>query len=709
MRHATRIAHRAIVLLLSAAAFAAPSLDAQAAPFDRGRMWTFERPPTAWFEEAYGLTADSVWLARARMGALRIPGCSASFVSPEGLVLTNHHCVRDRVTQVEREGEDLHADGFAAVEHEQERPIEGFVAEQLLHALDVSERIADRVDGRVGQQRAERVGEERAEIEEELREEWGDEVSIEFVELFSGARTSAYVWREFTDVRLVWAPEEGIGFFGGEVDNFEYPRYNLDAALLRIWEDDAPVDSGAWFFELAENGGAEGDPVFVVGNPGSTTRYQTLEQLATRRDVIEPATLDFVVDRAEILEEYTEAFPDEARAAGIADDIFSARNSVKAIEGQLAGLSDEDVRARLEARERALVDLVSVDSLEFAALEVAMTQLARLQEAKRALAGEYRAFLGLTAAGYAAPTLHRGFLGFQILNLRSQGAPVAYTAGLMAELDSVESVPEVLDELLIQARLDDYVEAFGEDERWLFTALRGRTTEAAAARLHATSIFSDSAGLAQGIQVGQVDANDPVLRLMNLFLPTFRSYQEGWAGSLDAEDAATADIARLLLEFAEDELAPDATGSLRIADGRIESYTAADGSTPPTFTTFEGLFERATELGGGVEGDPESPWALPERWWTAREDLESDVPLNFVASTDIAGGNSGSPVLNADLEIVGLAFDSSAESLPGDYIFIPELHRAIAVDARALLHALDRVYGLGGLVEELRGGAVVLR
>jgi hypothetical protein len=725
MRHSLRTARRAVLLSLYVAILAAPSLDAQAARFDRGRMWTFERPPVAWFDESYGVAADSTWLARARLGALRIPGCSASFVSPEGLVLTNHHCVRDRITQVEREGEDLHAEGFAAGSREEERPIEGFVAEQLLHTVDVTERIEDRVGGRSGPQRVERVVEERGEIREELREEWGDEVSIEFVELFSGARTSAYVWREFTDVRLVWAPEEAIGFFGGEVDNFEYPRYNLDAALLRIWAGDAPLDSGPWFFELAEGGASEGDAVFVVGNPGSTSRYQTLEQLATRRDVVEPATLDFVTDRATILEEYSEAFPAEARAAGIDDDIFSARNSVKAIEGQLAGFSDEDVRARLEARERALVELVAVDSLETAALEVAMARAAAAQERKRALAREYRAFLGLTAAGYASPTLHRGFLGFQILNLRSQGAPVDYTADIMAELDSVESVPEVLDELLIQARLDDYVEAFGTDERWLLTALRGRTTEGAAARIHATSIFTDSAGLSQGMQVGQVDANDPVLRLMNLFLPTFRAYQEGWGRALDEEDEAVAEIARLLLEFSPEDLAPDATGSLRIADGRIEGYTAADGSTPEPFTTFEGLFARADSLGGGVEGDAEagagtgasagtgsgtdSPWALPERWWAARDEIAGEMPLNFVASADIAGGNSGSPVLNAELELVGLAFDSSAESLPGDYIFIPELHRMIAVDARALMHALERVYGMYELVRELRGGAVMLR
>ncbi|MDT8368234.1 MAG: S46 family peptidase [Longimicrobiales bacterium] len=699
-------------------------LAGQAHPFDRGRMWTFEAPPAAWFAGAYAIEADSSWFARARLGALRIPGCSASFVSPEGLVMTNHHCVRERVVEVTRPGEDLLRDGFVAGSREAERPIEGFVAEQLVWAEDVTPRILDRLDDSKGAERQERLDEEREEIEEELRERFAagedrerdehdeaktDSIAIEFVELWDGARTSVLVWRRFDDVRLVMVPEEEIGFFGGDADNFEYPRWNLDVAFLRVWDDDAPRTTTDTWFPVSVEGVEEGDPVFVVGNPGTTSRYATLAELDTRRDVIDPATLDFVTDRADILTEYIEAFPEEAREAGVSNHLFSALNSAKSIRGQLDGLKDDSIRGMLEARERALYQAVERDSAATVRLDRAIARIANLQGRKRSLERAHRALLGLTAEGFASPTLHRAFIGFQILNLRGQGAPVAYTADLIATLDSIKSVPPVLDELLLQARLDDFVEAFGREERWIVSLLRGRSTEGAATRIRAESIFADSAATAEAIQSGRVDPNDSGLRAVNLYLPTFRDFQNAWFGIADQEAAARREIAEVMLEKLDHSLTPDATGSLRIADGIVSSFTRADGSIPPVTTRLAGLFERARELGGGAGGADDSPWALPARWWEREHRIDPTVPLNFVASTDITGGNSGSAVINADLEVVGVAFDSPAESLPGDYLFLPMQHRAVIVDLRAVVHALEEVYDAGHLVREMREGAEAVR
>lgn len=686
-------------------------LSAQAERFDRGRMWTFENLPTDWLEEEYGIRAEGRWLEQIRLGSLRLPGCSGSFVSPDGLILTNHHCIRDAVPTAAREGEDLLADGFSAASREEERSLPGFTVQQFVWSEDVTDRIDEVVGTEQGEKRAERLAEARADIEEETLERFaerfgGEEnLDVEFVELWAGVRTSVYVWRRLDDVRLVMAPETSVGFFGGEVDNFEYPRWNLDIAFMRAWDGDEPYASPAWF-EFSEFGVAEGDGVFVVGNPGSTSRWETPAQLAARRDVTDRSVLDFVRERADVIESFTTAWPERARASDVSNDLFSARNTAKSLEGSIAALEDPDFLGRLERRQQALLDLVVGDSIGTARLEVALARIDDAQERKRALEREYRAFLGLTAEGLASSTLHRTFLVWQVLNLRGQGAPVSYTADLMAAVDSVGSAPRELDEELLATRLESFVDIFGAEERWLLSMLRGRSPEGAATRILESTLMADSVATAEAIRTGRVDGNDPALRMVSLFAPTFRTFQAALSSARSQEDAAVQEILDVVLPYLPDEWGtPDATGSPRLSDGVVASFEAADGSTPPLSTDLGGLYRRAEERGG----EADSPWNLPARWWDSRVDVDPTVPLNFVASADIAGGNSGSPVLTGGLELVGVVFDSPYESLPSGYLFDPEQHRTIAVDARAILHTLLVVYDMDQLVAELRGGAIAIR
>jgi hypothetical protein len=673
-------------------------------------MWTFEAPPTEWLAEAYGLDVDDAWLQRARLGSVRLPGCSGSFVSPDGLILTNHHCVRDALPSAALDGEDLLTDGFQARTREGERELPGFVVEQFVWSEDVTARLDEAVGDDEGEKRDEKLAKEQAEIEEEALERFGprfggeDALAVEFVELWEGARTSLLVWRRLEDVRLVMAPETSIGFFGGDEDNFEYPRWNLDIAFLRAWDGNDPYASNTWF-EMSEFGVEEGDGVFVVGNPGTTSRWSTLDQLALRREMTEPAVLEFVRTRAEAIESFTAAWPESAATEHVSNDLFSARNSEKSLAGMLAGLQDPVIGARLQARHRALLEAAGADSAASARLDGALTRIADVQERKRTLEREHRAFLGLTATGLASPTLHRAFIAWQILSLRGQGAPVSYTADLMAALDSVRSVPRDLDEELVATRLEEFVEAFGGEERWLLSILRGRSAEGAAAVIMQETLFADSAATSEAMALGRIDGNDPALRLVNLYVPTFRNFQDAWFGLERQEEAAVRDMLAVVLDVLDGDVVPDATGSPRLSDGRVESYRAADGTTPPVATRLGGLFQRAEELGG----DDGSPWSLPERWWMSRDRLDADVPLNFVVGADIAGGSSGSPVLTGGLELVGVVFDSPAESLPSDYLFDPGMHRAIVVDARAILHTLLLVYDMDTLVAELRGGAIAVR
>ncbi len=699
-----------VSLAFAALLSTAPGASAQAERFDRGRMWTLETPPVAWLSEEYGLEADESWLQHTRLGAVRLPGCSGSFVSPDGLILTNHHCVRDAIPGAARDGEDLLADGFRAPERSAERTLPGFVVEQFVWSEDVTARLEEAAGDREGEDREEELAKERERIEEEAVERFDDQfggeeaLEIEFVELWSGARTSLYVWRRLEDVRLVMAPETSIGFFGGDEDNFEYPRWNLDIAFLRVWDGDDPYASNTWF-EMSEFGVREGDAVFVVGNPGTTSRWSTLDQFALREDMTDAAVLDFVRKRADAMESFTMAWPEAARTGNVSNDLFSARNSEKSLAGMLAGLGEAGMRERLEARQAAFVKAAAPDSTAAARLDAALTRIADLQDQRRTLEREHRAFLGLTATGFASPTLHRAFIVWQILNLRGQGAPVSFTADLMAALDSVRSVPRDLDEELVATRLEEFVAAFGEDERWLGSILRGRSPEGAAARIMEASLFADSAATSESMALGRIDGNDPALRLVNLYIPTFRNFQSAWLGLERQEEAAAREMLSVALDVLGDDVVPDATGSPRLSDGRVRSYRASDGTSPPWTTRLGGLFERAEELGGA----PNSPWELPERWWSRRDALDAEMPLNFVASADIAGGSSGSPVLTGGLELVGVVFDSPAESLPSDYLFDPSVHRTIAVDARAILHTLLVVYDMSSLVAELRGGSIAIR
>ncbi len=682
----------------------------RAGEFDQGRMWTFDVPPADYFRTTYGIAADSAWFARARLGALRIPSCSASFVSPHGLVMTNHHCAREFVSQVSEEGENLLDEGFYARTLADERAVEDFEADQLVAIVDVTAEMDDAVGNRTGQERADRIEEKSDEIVERLLEARGGEdagFKVEVVSLYNGGRYSAYVFRTYTDVKLVMAPELQIGFFGGDPDNFTFPRYNLDFSFFRIYDDEGQPLSTEEYFPVAADGVAEGDPVFIVGNPGSTSRLQTVAELIFRREVSDRAVLAFLRDRAGVLEEYIDAFPEEAEEYDLRNVLFGLLNSDKAYNGQLEGLADPVILARRRDTERSFRDAIQADPQLAARYGGLIDEMADLQETKRAASEGFGAFLALTVGDYASPTLHRALLAFQIVNMRQQGAPEDATADLMEQLMEVGDVPQVLDQMLVEARIGDFIAAYGDDQRWILNILGGRTPEGAAAVLVETSALADSAQAVEAVRTGTLDVNDPALRFVGFYVPAFVRFQQvvAQAGRRESEIAAL--LGRARYEIYGTDVPPDATFSLRIADGVVSGYPY-NGTQAPYATTFFGMYDRHYAFAPEYAGDPEdSPWYLPARWATPPSGLDLSTPVNFVSTVDIIGGNSGSPVLNADLEVVGVVFDGNIQSLPGDYIFLPELNRSVTVDIRGILEALENVYDMGALVRELTDGAQV--
>ena len=673
--------------------------------FDQGRMWTFEHPPLDYLRETYGFTPDSAWLRHVRLSTLRIPGCSASFVSPNGLVLTNHHCAREAVAQVTREGENLLQDGFFARTPQDERSVEDFQLEQLLAIHDVSDEIDRRLALAPASLRAQRREEIQREIGERFSNQYGGEsagIAVDMISLYSGARTSAYVYKRHEDVKLVMAPEQQIGFFGGDPDNFMYPRYNLDFAFFRVYDEQgAPLGSDP-YFRWSQEGSREGDPVFVVGNPGSTSRHETLAQLMFRRDVSDKAVLDFVQRRATIFEAFARANPGVAQQYELDNAIFDLRNSAKAYEGQIVGLRDPVILARLRDREASLKRAIETDSLLRARYAGLIDQMALLQQRRRQSPAGYT-FVALGSAQYESPTLHRALLAFQYADALRQAQPISVRNELRDQILAVRTKPTELDEELIQDRLQSTVDAYGVGSELALAVLDGRSAEGAAAFLRANSLFSDSARTAQMIESGTVPMDDPALRVVRAYVPALGRFEQMRA-ALDRQEAQLAEqIGRASFAVHGEAVPPDATFSLRLADGLVSRLSS--GSTAvPAYTTLAGIFERHEANRSRFTPPEASPWHLPERWLSAPAELERSTPLNFVSTADIAGGNSGSPVVGRNLEIVGVAFDGNLESLPGSYLFRPDVQRAVSVDVRGILHALDVIYDMDRLVNELTTG-----
>ena len=672
----------------------------QAGAFDNGKMWTFDAPPTRYLSDTYGFSPDDDWYARARLGALRIPNCSASLVSPNGLVMTNHHCAREFVTQVSEEGENLLDDGFYAATLADERGVEDFEADQLIEIVDVTSEIRDAVDAAPDSEARAAMRDSLTEsVADRLQAERGGEeagVEVEVVSLYNGGLYSAYIFRRYTNAALVMAPELGLGFFGGEPDNFTYPRYALDVAFLRLLDEDGQPLATGDHFRWDDEGVAEGDLIFIIGNPGSTSRLQTVAELEYRRDVEMPALLGFLGSRIDVFDDYIEGREDEPGIDDVRNELFSLLNSQKAFTGMLGGLRDPYIMARRGAAQAAFASEIEADPGLRADYLPLFDEMAELQARKASVADETHAFAALGSPDFEAALILRTLAAFQHLVGQQTGATQEELDGFVEEMRGVPNRPAELDEALLRARIEDLAAAFGEDDPSVGAILQGRSAGEVASSLMASSIMADSAGAVDALVEGTL-APGPAFGFLQTLFQRFGPYQEVMFGTGPQEEEIAARLGRARFEVSGTDVPPDATFSLRLADGVVKGFPY-NGTLAPPVTTFFGLYDRHHSNPGSEE------WALPERWLDPPESFDLSTPLNFVSTADIIGGNSGSPVVNRELEIVGVVFDGNIQSLPGDYIYIPDENRSVAVDARGILEALDEIYGAGRIVEELTSG-----
>jgi hypothetical protein len=669
---------------------AVPDTALRAGRFDNGKMWTFEYPPLDYFREKYGFAPDSVWFRTARLGALRLPNCTASFVSADGLVLTNHHCARESAVAVGRPGEAPMDSGFYAVTLADERRVPDLYLDQLIAIEDITaalDTVAD--DAREAAAEA---------VTAAIAERHGGEAAgivVETVSLWNGAKTSAYVFRRFDDVRVVMVPELQLGFFGGDPDNFTYPRYALDMSFLRVYVDGKPYRPEV-YFRWSIAGVQEGDPVFVIGNPGSTNRLQTVAQLEYRRDIGDKALLEFLTSRREAMQDYQRAFPAQADSIDILNKIFSLSNSEKAYGGMWRGLQDPVIMARRADAEAKLGAAIATDPSLQARYGDLIPRMAALQTRKQAYAADAHAWAAFGAPDWTAATTLRGIWAAQYLNARRGGAPAAALTGIVEQLKAVSHQPAGLQERLLAARLADLQRAYGDTSALVRGVLGAATPRERASAILGQSALADSAAAVAALEAGTVTEADPAVVLATALLPRFFTYQQGFSAISDEEAAIALELGRAHFAVYGTTMPPDATFSLRIADGVVAGYEY-NGTRAPVFTTFYGMYDRFRSFPGVPD------WQLPARWQRPPPAFDLGTPLNFVATADIIGGNSGSPALNQRLELVGLVFDGNIESLPGDYIYLPEKNRTVAVDARGILEALRDMYRATRLVQELTG------
>jgi hypothetical protein len=666
--------------------------------FDMGKMWPLEYAPLQHFSETYSFNADAEWLRRARLAVLRVPGCSASFVSGDGLVVTNHHCVRNAITAITRPGESLLDEGFFARELAAERRIPNYHADQLIAIEDVSAEVfaaTDPVADDAGRQRARQ--QVLARIEQRLRQQHAGPyaIHVQVIALYQGGRYSAYVFRRFTDVRMVAAAELLTGYFGGNTDNFTYPRYALDFAFLRVYDEQGRPYRPEQHFTWGAQGVSEDDVVFVIGNPGATNRLTTMAQLEYFRDVMLPAQIALFSSRLAALHAFHDADPVRGEALNIRNRAFSIANTLKAATGRLDALHQPLVMARRADAERQFLDSLRARPALQRQYGAVVGDIAAIQARKQELAREYAAFLQFGSAAYWPATLRRGVAAHELLAARAAAAPADTIAAMTERLLRIADNPPELELAFLTAQLGELQRALGAEDPIVREALGGRVPAEAAAALLRGSRLADAAAVAAA--TGALDHSDPAIRLAAAIAPRHAAFAREF-GRLTAQEAELqARFGRARFEVYGTSMPPDGTFSPRITDGVVRRYEY-NGTVAPPFTTFYGMYDRFRSFGPGSE------WDLPARWVPAPAGLDLGTPLNFVSTADTYGGNSGSPAVTPRLEIVGLNFDRNIQGLSRDFIYLPERGRNVMVDVRAIGASLDAVYDLQRVLMEVTTG-----
>ena len=661
-------------------------------------MWTLDNLPQARMRAEYGFTPDKAWVDKVMRASIRLAdGCSGSFVSRDGLVMTNHHCIVDCVEDASSAGRDLARDGFLAGKRENELRCPDVELNRLEQTTDVTDQVKAATQGLAGQAFTQAQNAVRAKLTSACVGTEKATVRCDLVNLYQGGQYQLYRYHRYSDARLVWAPERAIADFGGDPDNFNFPRYALDAALLRAYENGLPVASPE-HLRFSRAGAAAGELTLVTGHPGSTRRLLTVAQLETERDTRLLRGLLSLAELRGVLTQYASQGAEAARVSqGLLDTI---ENAYKVTKGEFEALQDPELMRRKRADEAALKAFVAADTALRVSTGPAWAAIEAAQERYRNLEKEFGAIEG-----------NRGFMSQHFVFARTlvrgaeeRGKPNAerlpgFVDSRLPEVEQALFSPAPIypefEKLKFAWALTKTRERLGPDHAFVQQLLGRESPAQLAERLIKTTTLGDVAvrrALWAGGRQAVAQSTDPFIQLALAVDPLGRALRKQMEAEVDSVELKNTElIAQARFAQRGTGLYPDATFTLRLSYGEVKGWLEQGRPVAP-FTNVGGAFRRHTGA---------TPFALPPAWLAAKDKFDPAQPMNFVTDNDIVGGNSGSPVINRNAEIVGLAFDGNIESIGGTYGFDERKNRMVAVHSGFMLDALRKVYGADALADEL--------
>ena len=687
---------RRVWILLTLAVWALLGISVSLA--DEG-MWTFDNPPIKQLKERYGFEPTREWLDHVRLSSVRFnDGGSGSFVSPRGLVLTNHHVALTQLQKVSSPAKDYVKDGFYARTEAEELKCPDLEVNVLVAMEDVTPRVLSAVKPGMTEEAALKARKaETARIEKESLERTG--LRSDVISLYQGAEYWLYQYKKYTDMRLVFAPEQQIAFFGGDPDNFTYPRYDLDFALFRVYENGKPVENKD-YLKWNAKGAGDGELVFVSGHPGSTSRLETMTQIETERDYDLPLMLKILNRWVETARRYAAQGPEQARQA--ARIIFFTENSLKAFKGRAQGLADKNLVAKMQKDEASFRALVASKPEWEKAYGGAWDAIAQAEMKHRQILKTYRLYslrwsrlaeIALNIVQYVAEVKKPD-------GERLEGYHDSQLDSLRFRLFSPAPIYPRYEAAMLEGALQLSLEELSANDPFMKAVLGARTpAEVAKAAVEGTKLADPAfrKSLVDGGEAAVQASGDPMMGLARTIDPFDRQRIKAFEDNVESvETPAGEKIGQARFAVYGKSLYPDATFTLRLAYGAVKGYPM-NGTQAPPMTTFFGLYDRAYSFG------LKPPYNLPARYLERRTRLDLAGPLDFVNTCDITGGNSGSPVINKQGELVGLIFDGNIESLVGDYVYYEVNNRAVAVHSGAIIEALRELYDASPLADELEG------
>lgn len=665
---------------------------------DFGKMWTFDDIPFEKWEKLYDFKPDAKWLEDVQKSALQFGGgCSGAFVSPNGLIMTNHHCARGRLAGIQEDGENLLRDGYYAETLADERQMPGLYVDQLIIIKDVTDEIIEAIND--GKTNAEKVENKKNKIKE-LQEKYNEETGLlcKVVTLYNGGKYSLYAYKRYEDIRLVMSPDFQIAATGWDWDNFTYPRYELDFMFLRAYDENGEPVKTNHYFKWSEKGADEDELIFTVGRPGNTDRLLSVKQLEYFRDYTYPQTLTLLNGAYQIAAEYFEAHPE--REAELLNVVMGIGNGRKSYAGRYMALRDEYIMTKKRDFEKQLIDKINSDpELKnkyghlWKNLDVTIEELKKYPQER----------------GYRINRFSPKYfkIAQELISYVTENPEI----GREKETDLIDYVDKLYGK---DFERDQEIKKLGAYAKYLYSIFKNQnnlvnqlynksTGKEAIDFIKENSFLLDKSKLIKALKKAPnsiLDPKDPILKFVLESQAELKEINPKVKEIRNTLAVLNQQLGEAVFAAFGNKISPDATLTLRISDGQIKQYEY-NGTIAPGKVTYYGLWDRYNSFDKSTY-----PWGLHEKWKTPPAGLDLKTYIGFASTNDIVGGNSGSSLINRNKEVVGLAHDGNLESLAGTFIFLPENNRTVSTDSHGLMESLKYIYKTDALIKELLSGKI---